>query len=290
METRAIPIRRRDPLRLPDFLILGPMKAGTTSLFGWLGKHPRCRLPDVKEIMFFRFDERWGKGLEWYGRHFEGIPSGYLTGEASNYVDPRFAAKAAARIHRSLPDARLIFIVRDRVDRLRSNYRHEVRMGRESRPLLEALEDLSVVYIRRSQYCRGVEPFLQRFEENLCFLDFDQLFHPPHRDWRGLLEFLGLEFVEPPIGVHAGATDGPGRTRLMRWLVERNLAKPMSVAPGPLKRLGRPFLVRDDRRYAELMKSSEAPLPPAVRSLLDEDEIRLTSWISRQAVARTSEV
>ncbi len=123
---------------IPSFLIIGAMKAGTTSLFRYLCDHPCIAPPVVKEIDYFNFN--WSRPATWYTAHFPvatAAPAGTLTGEASTgyLVHPRAARRALER----LPDARVIVLLRDPVTRTLSHYFHERRIGLESRPPDEAL-------------------------------------------------------------------------------------------------------------------------------------------------------
>ena len=127
------------PLRLPDFVIIGAMKAGTTTLFRWLESHPGTSMPTVKEPHFFSVDEKYSKGLAFYAEHFRQAPPGLLTGEASvTYSDPELP-QAGVRLISDLPNARLIFLTRDPEQRLRSHYLHELRRSREKRTFLDAV-------------------------------------------------------------------------------------------------------------------------------------------------------
>jgi hypothetical protein len=69
-------------MRLPDFLILGIMKSGTTWLYRWLEQHPNIFLSAIKEPNFFSRDEVWSKGLQWYSELFAAAEDGQLAGEA----------------------------------------------------------------------------------------------------------------------------------------------------------------------------------------------------------------
>ena len=84
----------------------------------------------------------WERGFEQYAELFVNAGPDELTGEASvAYTDPGGAGLAAARMHESIPDARLIYLVRHPVERARSHYRHEVQRGRETRPFRVAIGD-----------------------------------------------------------------------------------------------------------------------------------------------------
>ncbi|GAA2483127.1 sulfotransferase domain-containing protein [Winogradskya humida] len=129
---------------LPDFLIAGVPKAGTTALHAALVRHPGLFLPAVKEPKFFLSDGRppatGGPGdVQTYQEHvwrragyeklFEPAPAGALLGEATPFY--LYDHAAHDRIHALVPDAKLILLLRDPVDRAHSNWTHLWNAGLE---------------------------------------------------------------------------------------------------------------------------------------------------------------
>lgn len=118
--------------RLPDYLIVGAQKAGTTALQAMLAQHPRVRSAWTKEVHFF--DRYYDLGLDWYRAHFPscGGELGHgacVVGEATpSYL---FLPSAPERIATISPDVRIIAILREPVARAFSHYQHEVRRGWE---------------------------------------------------------------------------------------------------------------------------------------------------------------
>lgn len=131
---------------LPDFLLIGAARCGSTSLFAILTAHPHILAPSHKEVHFF--DRNYLRGLDWYRRMFPleshrrlverrlGGPA--LTGEATTYY--LFHPAVPERVARDLPEARLIAILRDPVDRAYSHYQLSVRNGHETLSFEEALD------------------------------------------------------------------------------------------------------------------------------------------------------
>jgi hypothetical protein len=135
----AVRLATRSVRALPDFLVIGAQKAGTTALFVYLCAHPEVLAPVEKEVHFF--DQHWANGVPWYRAHFPTTLElaarrrggrTAITGEATPYYlfHPRAPERAAATV----PDARLIVMLRNPVDRAYSQYHHRRRLG---------LEDLS---------------------------------------------------------------------------------------------------------------------------------------------------
>lgn len=228
---------RRNPGRgrlLPDFIVIGAAKSGTTSLYADLAKHPYvvpCITQDAwflgtKEVHYF--DYNFDRGRDWYRSHFplerervefaaqHGRP--FLTGEASpSYISHLWAPE---RIRRTLPDVKLIAVLRDPVERAHSHFEMSRREGVEP---LESFEDAVAQeeerlapefermrrdrgyhswnfgcwsYLARSRYAEQVERWLELFpREQLLFLKAEDLFSAPAETHAAVHEFLGLPAV-----------------------------------------------------------------------------------------------
>ncbi len=178
---------------LPNFLIIGAMKGGTTSLYEYLRGHPQVFMPDEKELRFFDGDT-WDRGLAWYEGQFAGGAAALAVGEASvGYTMHPHGPDAAARIAEHLPDARLIYVVRHPVDRIRSHYLFNVSLGVERRPIERAVRE-EPLYVDTSRYATQIDRYLRFFpRERLLVIPSDRL----RRDRAGVLRrayaFLGLD-------------------------------------------------------------------------------------------------
>lgn len=135
------------PLRtLPDFVIIGGQRCGTTSLYNYLVKHPNVLPAFRKETHFFT--NHFGKGLTWYRAQFPSglylsyaqrrYGQGFVSGEATPYY--LFHPHAPRRVFEAIPEVRLIVLLRNPVDRAYSHYHHEVRAGVESLSFEDAIE------------------------------------------------------------------------------------------------------------------------------------------------------
>jgi hypothetical protein len=198
---------------LPDFLILGAQKAGTTALYAYLRRHPRITGPSWKEISFF--DRHYLRGEAWYRGNFPNLlrTRGELVGEASpSYLFHPLAPERAAAL---VPSARLIALLRNPVDRALSHYHHEVALGREELSFEDALaaeeerlegeeERLraepgyfssawwNYTYKGRGRYAEQLERWLERFpREQLLILPSEELLGDPEQTHARVLEFLG---------------------------------------------------------------------------------------------------
>ena len=179
-------------LRLPDFIIAGAQRSGTTWLYQTLKRHPRLYLagPAVPEPKFFLVDEVYRRGLEFYsGAWFADAPPGAQAGEKStNYLE---SAAAAGRMKQDVPHVRLVFLLRDPVERAYSNYLFSRKNGLEKESFADALaleeqREAAVpvawryarphAYFSRGRYADCLQTYFEAFprDQILC-LNFDDL-------------------------------------------------------------------------------------------------------------------
>lgn len=236
---------------LPDFMIIGAQKCGTTSLFRYLCAHPRVLPPLSKEVHFFDLNYQEGKG--WYRAHFPlrwklrvggtGRERRFQTGEASPYYifHPLSPQRAAAL----MPRVKLIALLRNPVDRAYSHFHHQSRKGRETLRFDEAVdmevsrlqgEDAKFAsdphhqsyvhqhfsYLSRGIYIEQIKRWHRYFaREQLLIVNSEDFFQDPGRILSEVLSFLGLEEWRPASfsKLNAGqypAMDPPVRERLHR--------------------------------------------------------------------------
>jgi len=142
----ALGFRRlaRPAAGLPDFLIVGAQRSGTTSMYNYLASHPEMGRSFTKEPQYF--STRWSKPEAWYRAHFAGAASGgsaepaarRLNFEATPYY--LFHPHAASRAARVVPQAKLIVLLRHPVERALSHYEHNAQRGLEPLTFREAVE------------------------------------------------------------------------------------------------------------------------------------------------------
>ena len=147
--------------RLPTFLVVGAVKAGTTSLFEYLRTHPDVFMPERKELSFFVHEHNWARGLDWYRAQFADAGDAAAVGEAS----PTYAwwpsfGRVPERIAATVPGVRLVYVVREPLARMRSMYRHAVALGAERRPIERALIEVPD-YLDTSRYATQLEQHLR---------------------------------------------------------------------------------------------------------------------------------
>jgi sulfotransferase family protein len=196
-------------MRLPDFLIGGAPRSGTTWLYSLLDRHPDVYMakPVTPEPKFFLVDSVYEKGLPFYsGTWFVGAGSAQLAGEKStNYLE---SGVAAGRIAQAIPGVKLVFILRDPVDRAYSNYLWSRMNGIEHEDFAAALalEDERQVtlperwrfarpfsYFSRGLYADLLEPYLRLFpRRQLLVLRYEDIVSAPEALAARLQRFLGV--------------------------------------------------------------------------------------------------
>lgn len=180
---------------MPNFIVIGAMKSGTTSLFHYLQAHPQVFMSPLKEVEFFVEEKNWRRGMDWYRAQFAGAdPGAVAIGEASTaYTKYPEHKGVPERIASILPDARLIYVVRDPIERIRSHYQHRVLSGAERDPLERAvLEDDR--YIDCSRYAMQIERYLPHFpRERVLLMTSERLRTSRAKTVRSAYEFLGVD-------------------------------------------------------------------------------------------------
>ncbi len=260
--------------RLPDFVIIGAMKAGTTTVFERLGQVPGVTLPVTKEPHFFSNDKVWNRGVEWYMSLFEGCAG--VTGEASaSYSDAATVDLVVDRMWRVLPETRILFAVRDPMARMRSHYHHEVLRTRETRPFSVAIADPSTSFVTRSLYGATLAAYLQRFDPGqILVYRLEDLDDPGTGTWQRILDHLALESAPMPTDRRNESAVRPQYTPALLWLWERNLL-PTRPVPASVRRLGKRMLTRHSDARSDLLASAESPVPRELIDLLQSDQERL---------------
>jgi hypothetical protein len=210
---------------VPNFVIIGAQKCGTTFLYRrLLSQHPHVEPARKKEIHYFDLWKHYSRGGDWYRSHFP-LPTRKagrrsITGEASPYY--LFHPHAARRMAEIVPRVRLIVLLRNPVDRAYSSYQHAVRKGTETLSTFEEAIELeearlrgekdkmladerydSLNYRRFSYLSRGV--YVDQLMEWSRFFSSDQMlvlksedfFERPPDVLKLVLNFLGLPDWEP---------------------------------------------------------------------------------------------
>ncbi|WP_369132360.1 sulfotransferase domain-containing protein [Modestobacter sp. I12A-02662] len=187
---------------LPTFLVIGAMKAGTTSLYHYLKNHEQVFMSRIKELDFFVTESNWSRGLDWYRQQFNGAGGALARGEASTLYTkfPEYAG-VPERIASVLPHVKLVYVVRDPIERLRSHYQHRVKSGAEQAPPEVALLE-NPIYLATSRYGMQVERYLDHFpREQVLITTSERMRSDRSATVQQVYEFLGVDPDRIPPGL-----------------------------------------------------------------------------------------
>jgi hypothetical protein len=184
---------------LPDFIIIGAQRCGTSSLIRYLADHPDVVTPNKWEIHFFDFDN-WRNGVDWYERQLGPSRPGGVHGEKSpGYMAmPRAAERAAAVV----PNTHIIVMLRDPVARAHSHYKLRCHLRREHQPFDEAIDEALkhldaanwLGYVKRGYYAQQLKHWFQFYPRGQFHIIQSELFyHDPRTVYDGVLQFLCLD-------------------------------------------------------------------------------------------------
>jgi hypothetical protein len=255
---------------LPNLIVIGAAKCGTTSLHRYLDLHPEIAMAKAKELDFFVETQNWRRGIGWYESQFSSAP---VRGESSpmysiSPVHPGVPERMAALI----PEARLVYLVRDPIERIIAAHRFVRWVAtRHRRDLAEILADVErSATVAASRYAFQLEQYLVCFPlSQICVVDSADLRKRPTETMARLYRFLGVDetfrsdaFAQPHYQTQdLFAANGVGRAiRSLAYLtLGRQRARELRSRTPQL--FQRPLLVRPD--------IPEISLSPSVRARLE---------------------
>ncbi len=178
--------------RRPDFVVIGAMKCGTSSLHEQLALQPGIFMSELKEPNFFSNDEEYRRGISTYSSHFQAAENNDLVGESStHYTKLPTYPLTVQRLREYLPDARFIYVMRHPVDRLVSQYIHEWTVRVIDTDINTALTEHREL-IDYSLYARQLKPYIDTFGTNKVLpVFFESLFGQPQKEIERICQFLG---------------------------------------------------------------------------------------------------
>jgi hypothetical protein len=178
---------------LPNFLVIGAMKGGTSSLYRYLREHPQVFMPSVKEPLFF--SRNWNRGIEWYERLFDGAGQVVAIGEASTeYTTYPHTPRVPMRIAKLLPEVRLVYLVRHPIERMMSEYHYNLVRGVERDPSADRALLGDSTYCNVSRYAMQIEQYLEYFSrDQLLILKSEDLKSERTQTLRRVYEFLEVD-------------------------------------------------------------------------------------------------
>ena len=187
-------IKKSKKGNLPNLIIIGAQKCATTSVHYYLGLHPRISISREKELNFFIRELNWSKGIEWYKSNFTG--KARIHGESSPYyTDFPFFGGVAGRMYSVVPEVKLIYILRDPIERIISDYVTQYADELEDRTIEEALTHLdSNPYVYRSKYYMQLEQYLKYFpKSNILIITSEDLNTNRRKTMKKIFNFLNVD-------------------------------------------------------------------------------------------------
>lgn len=271
------------PGTLPNFLIVGAAKSGTSSLWHYLRAHPDVFVPSQKEIYFFDRDPVFKRGTDWYASLFADAGAKRAIGEATpTYMS---SSEAPARMASIVPGARLVAILRNPIDRAYSHFLHARYYDMERATFAEAVArerrapDGSEwpFYLLFSRYLPQLERLMEHFpREQLLVLLLDDLERDPVQAFKMLCGHLGID--ESVIPENVGEVTNAYREMRLKALTQFLLRpRVWNRMPKKLRRPIAQMLTREGREHQ--------PMDPRTRAELGDyfaaDNVALADWLGR---------
>lgn len=221
---------------MPDCIIIGAQRSGTTSLHNWLMQHPDVwdNGEPLRETHFFDYPHHWEQGRQWYAAQFAGVGARQMICEKSpTYLDHPWCHE---RVREIAPDARLVCVLRDPVERAWSHYRKSVAKGFEPDTFAAALrleegrlsDELDEwgqglwqeryylsshhvrCYLRRGRYAEHLARWLRVFPPGqLLVVKSEEMFRDPTTVYGQVCRFLGLSAFGPEWKLYQRLPGGP---------------------------------------------------------------------------------
>lgn len=260
---------------LPDFLVIGAMKCGTSTLAAQLAAQSGLFMSTPKEPNFFSDDAVFARGLDWYESLFAAAAPGDLKGEAStHYTKLPTHPHTVARMAAVLSAPRLVYMVRDPIERAVSHFIHEWTEGRMTDNPAEAFAQVPEL-VEYGLYARQLAPYIDRYGiGSICLTSLERLTADPQGELERVCAHVGLAarpVWQADLGaqnvsaerirklpLHALLVDNPVATALRRTLVPKAVRK----------------RIRDARRYGQRPQiSADLRAELATRFAADQAEL-----------------
>lgn len=268
----------------PNFIMIGAMKSGTSSLHAYLDEHPDIAMSYPKELDFFIEERRWNRGFKWYESHFS--KDALIRGESSvGYSQRHLYRGVPERIHALNPDIKLLYLLRDPIERVVSHFTQLSLMGLERRDFRGVIDDLEGSdYILSSSYFHQLSAYLEFFPaEQIQILTLEELIRDKVGTIQKVFRFLGVDdsFVGRDWAlVHNRSVDKFDRNilgRVMRTVPFKSQLKPL-VPELVATAYSRVTARKPESRFRPVLSEEKVA---EIRSLLREDMERLREIAGR---------
>lgn len=274
----------------PHFIIIGAMKCATSTLHDRLAEQPGVFMTEPKEPCYFSDDEVYARGEAWYRSLFEDAGPGELRGESSTHytklpTHPHTVERCAA-LRPPESGLKLIYVMRDPIDRIVSQYVHEWSMRLTDAPIDRSVDELPIL-VDYSRYAMQLSPWFEVYgKERVLPVCFERFTAEPERELERVAAFLGLP--HPLVhdtrseAVNASAQRiraSPWRDRLVEYPALRALRR--TLVPKSFRTWVRSrWAIRDRPRLSDAVRER-------LESELDPEMKRLGDWLGRELSCAT---
>ena len=290
----------RENIMLPNFIIGGASRCGTTTLYHMLSQHPSIFMPAQKELLFFYKDDNYNQGQKFYEKNFSLAKAGQIIGEASppyfhhgitvnNEGDHQWSEDddSVTRMAGMVPNAKIILSLRNPIARVQSQIWKNIWQGNEkstsfTESIMEEVDgqrnpsDSKLCWMYKNRYSTHIQHWLDHFpRENILFLVFEEWTCNPELALRKIESFLGIDPM--PFKQEDAAVRNEGRsTRSSITKVIMPIARKLPVLRGLYKRVAtkRGYPEPDEKIKLLLTEYFDEDIK-ALEALIGED---LSAW------------
>lgn len=189
---------------IPNFIVIGAAKCGTTSICELIGQHPHAFMSDPKEPCFYSHMNEGGRTRDWYESLFTGAGDARAIGEGSTaYTHPDVIETVAQRIHSDIPDCRLIYMVRHPLRRLESDWR--MRLHEDWTPAsISAAAREQTSLVTHGLYWRNLNVYRSLFnDEQILIVFLEDFTRDPETELERCFRHIG---VDPDVRIENAST------------------------------------------------------------------------------------
>jgi hypothetical protein len=184
-------------MKIPDFLIVGAPRSGTTFLSRTLSMHPDICFPRIRETHFF--DRYYEKGIRWYSEKFIHCRESNIIGEKTAIY--LFIPECPERIKKTIPNVKIVAILRNPIDRAYSHYKNMIRLGRikQNTKFNEIIENNERILEMGNYYSQIKRYYLYFDKKDFLIIFFDDLINRTENEYKKILEFLNVKVIDMEI-------------------------------------------------------------------------------------------
>ncbi len=273
----------------PNFMIIGAARSGTTSLHKYLESHPDIFMSAIKEINYFSNPGISVNGDDWYFRHFNKANQKMIGEASTSYTVAHHRTDVPEKIYNTLGDIKLIYLLRDPIDRLISHYVHHVHRGEVHLDFEDIVKEMKDPMLAQGLYDYQIREYERFFSvDNIFLLTIEQLKNEPELTVRKLYDFLGVDsqFIDDSVHrTHNSSMKSTKKSKFglkvlafyHRFIEQRNIPYPFKKAVIKLAELGATELI-SPKLNVELEAQLMSYYADDVKKLAERYSIDVSKW------------